>query len=794
MRFQSIYRRHINALTIAIFILSLSAAQFTLAQDLVLEEVVVTAQKRAESLQDVPLTVTALSADAIQNAGIDSLDEIKTLIPSLNIYSVAGPATSSISVRGAGTGVTDPTLEPSVGVFVDGVFMPRSVFGLSDLVDVDRIEVLMGPQGTLYGKNTNAGVVAVHTKGFTEEFEGMAEVTAGENSLRSIKLSLGGAVSDTLGFRFAVVKRDRDGLLENEINGRNELDELDNIALRGQLFWNPTDRLSIRAIGYHSKREGSMGEGERVFSPNSALVTGPFAAIPAGGSLVGDDRKVFANQPAGGTFDVSGGSLQLDYEFANGIALTSISAVQKWDQSGVTADADGTPAEFLTLIDNMDEKSYSQEVRLTSPGGDTIDWLVGGFWFKSDLQRGSSDPSNPYAVYGVSPLNYLPDFVTGLAPALVMPGDFATWENQYETESFALFGQATWNISDTTRLTAGIRYSDEEKDFLMAVAGYDAAGTLFTIPNILTGSYTGGIFVPLTSGTLVEGGPILRESSRQGDDITGMLSLNHTIGDTMLYATVATGSKSGGFNGSFGTLSAEDREFDREKTTSYEVGAKMGGLLDGRARVNLAAFYTEYDDFQAATFDAATAVFKVDNAGKQLTKGLSLEAMLAATENLTLSTNLQYLDAKYKDYENASCSRLLSPTGICDFTGERMEFAPKWAGMVAADYFLPLNNGDEFYANLSFSFKTNHLTDPLRTEHSITSYELWDARMGWRKGDWDLSIWAKNLTDEIYTHFVVAGVINSVYAGVLDAGESFHNYNLWINKPRTIGVTVRYSF
>lgn len=777
---------------IAAFVVAISVP--TLAQDIALDEIVVTAQKRAQSLQDVPLTVSVVSSADLENAGINSIDEIKKLVPSLNIYSVAGPATSSISIRGAGTGVTDPTLEPSVGVFIDGVFMPRSVFGLSDLVDVDRIEVLMGPQGTLYGKNTNAGVVAVHTKGAPQEFEGQAEVTAGEDKLLNVKLSLGGAISDTLGYRLAVVKRNRDGLLTNELNGNNELDELDNLAYRGQLFWDPTDRLSVRAIGYHSERKGSMGEGERVFSPNSALVVGPFAALPPGASLVGDDRRVFANQPAGGTMDANGGSVQIDYTLANDITFTSITAVQEWEQSDVVADNDGTPVEFLTLIDNMDEESFSQEFRLTSPGNETIDWVVGAFWFKSDLQRGSSDPSKPYAVYGVSPLNFIPDFVTGLAPALVMPGDYATWENQYETESYSVFGQATWNISDTTRLTAGMRYADEDKDFFMGVAGYDADGTVFTIPNILGGSYTGGIFVPLTSGTLFEGGPISRQSSRQDDDITGMLSLNHTIGDAMLYATIATGSKSGGFNGSFGTFSEADREFDQEATTSYEVGAKMDGLLDGRARVNLAYYYTEYDDFQAATFDAATVAFKVDNAGKQLTKGLSIDATVAATENLTLSAKVEYLDAEYKDFQNAGCSRLIDPTGVCDLTGETLEFAPKWAGAVAANYILPLNNGDEFYANLSMSFKGDHLTDPLRTEHSRTSYELWGARMGWRKGNWDLSVWGKNLTDEIYTHFVVAGAINSVYQGVLDGGESLNNYNLWINKPRSIGATVRYRF
>jgi iron complex outermembrane receptor protein len=507
-----------------------------------------------------------------------------------------------------------------------------------------------------------------------------------------------------------------------------------------------------------------------------------------------------------------GGSLQFDYEFDSVVVLTSISAFQSWEQSDITADSDGTFNDALTVNDRMEEDSYSQELRLTSPGGETLDWMVGAFWFKSELDRGSEKRDEVYSWYGYEPFmnNFPVDLgIPGVAPmAISADGDDVLWANQYESESFAVFSQATWNFSDRTSLTAGLRYGQEEKDFSMHVSVYDANDTLLTGGSLLgLPGYTpwiGGLIPTLASGGLAQAlggaamgdfdqGPVNRKNDLDDDSVTGMLSLNHFIGDTMLYATIATGAKSGGFNGSFGAASSENREYDPEDTISYEIGAKMNGLLDGRGRVNLAYFYTDYNDFQAVSFDPVTVSYIVLNAGQQVTQGIDLDASFAATDSLTLDAKISYLDAEYKDYEGANCSPTSGLPETCDLSGKRMEYAPRWSGSLAANYYHSLGNSSEIYGRLGLFFKTDHLVDPTRSSYGKgQSFEEWDARIGWRNDNWDLSVWGKNLTDEEYFTFTTGGLVNNQYAN-LDGGQSYQNFNAWMNPPRTFGMTLRYS-
>jgi iron complex outermembrane receptor protein len=677
-----------KSLGLAIAAITLSKANPVLAQDLMLEEVIVTAQKRAQSLQDVPISVATVSADTIQNAGINTIEDLKTLVPALNIYSTQSPALTSISLRGAGTGATDPTLEPSVGVFVDGVFMPRSIFGLSDLVDVERVEVLMGPQGTLYGKNTNAGVISVVTKGAPEGFEAQLETTAGDYGLMEGKVSLGGVMTDDLAWRVGGLIRQRDGLMDDEITGDDDYNEVDRQAWRGQLYWNPTDALSVRTIGYYSNSDTNQGDAERIFAPESMYyqyLAGVQAAVgmPAPG-LDGEDYKVQGTRPNRSEVEVTGGSIQLDYQFENDLTLTSISGYQDWSMDDTYGEVDGAAIDFLHSLWGMEEQAFSQELRLTSPGGETVDWLAGFFYFDSDLKLGSKSETAFNYAFGLPGIDFpLGPFTVPLAA----PGDHATWYNHNETETWSMFGQAAWNISEQTSMTLGLRYDDESKDFDMLVGAYDAAGVPWSIANLATGAYKGGAFVPLTSGNLVDDGLTIRSGDREEDNWSGMISLNHFIGDAMLYATVATGTKSGGFNGTFGATSIEDREFDTEESTNYEVGAKIEGLLDGRMRLNIAYFYTVYDDFQAATFDPVTVQRLVKNAGEQTTQGVDISTTTLVTDRLTLTASLQYLDAQYDDFKNANCHPLSGEKivdGACILDGEELEFAPDWSGSVSA--------------------------------------------------------------------------------------------------------------
>jgi iron complex outermembrane recepter protein len=789
----------VRKLPLAIAVVAASTSCFAESvedSNFMLEEIVVTAQKRSQSLQDVPMSVSAVSEQTMKNAGIQTVADVQRLVPALNIISSSSPANSSISIRGAGTSTSDPTLEPSVGMFVDGVFMPRSIFGLSDLVDVDRVEVLLGPQGTLYGKNTNSGVISVHTKGAPGAFEMNVETTIGEDNLEEVKFAVGGVITDEVGYRFAASSRRRDGLLEDDVTGDPDYNQLDKQAYRGQLFWDPTDELSVRAIAYYSLADANSAESESSLNTSSAYYTYlQGLGLPASTSVDPEDRKVSLSEPAGGRVEVQGASVQVDYSF-NDLTLTSITAYQEWEQSDVVYDSDLTSIDIGNYSERMDEQSISQELRLTSPGGETIDWVAGFFYFKSDVHRGSKDDVSSMFSVGLPGIPSAPA-LAGVAANLLEAGDYSTFENKYKSESFALFGQATWNITDATTVTAGLRYGQEEKDFSMHVSAYDASGTEFNLANwgFGFGPYAGGSFLPLVTGALgpdaadfSDWGAVNHADDLKNEDVTGMLSVNHFIGDSMIYASVASGSKSGGFNGTFGPLTLAEREYDTEKTVNYEIGAKLDGLLGGRARVNMAYFYTEYKDFQAVSYDPVSVAFTVQNAGKQVTQGVDVEATYLATENLTLTVKAEYLDAKYKEYEGANCYGGVS----CDLSGERLPGAANWTGALAADYILPLDNGSELYSHVGMSFKTQYNADPTGAPFAESRYEIWNARLGWRSDNWDLSLWGNNLTDETYVNITGGTVFGGVFAPA-DGGASYENYNSYINDPRSVGMTLRYT-
>lgn len=583
-----------------------------------IETILVTAQKHTQSAQEVPISITVIGDEELKNAGVNTINDIQLLVPSLNVRTSTSPAMSSITLRGAGTGSSDPTLQPSVGIFIDGVYMPRSVFGVSDLVDVDRIEVLLGPQGTLYGKNTNSGVVSVNTKGAPDEFEFQAQVDFGNYNQRDGQFSVGYALNDEISFRVAALKRSRDGFIDNVATG-NTLGNVDKEAFRGQVYWDITDNFSLRGIIYTSISEGAGNDSEHNFNPGSIYtdVLMPVYAAALGSTLdqIVDmdplNRKVYKNEVGElkPKVETDGGSLHLEYDFG-GVTLTSITAYQKWSQVDYFNDSDGTAVDITLETPDMSEKSLSQELRIASYGNEYFDWVAGLFYFESELNRGSKDHKYTQNNFGLPGIPS-PETVAPLIPNLINPGEYSYWTNSYDNKSIAVFGQGTWHLSEKTELTVGLRYGEDSTDFDMSFDVYDRNGLQFNAQNILTGEYQGGSFIPIAGGTLNEAlpsiiaflggqdpttidfsaGPVARSGSRDDDDVTGMISLTHQLDDAMIFATVATGTKSGGFNGSFGASSADEREFEQEKTINYEVGLKMD-LLDGAMRLNTSYFHT----------------------------------------------------------------------------------------------------------------------------------------------------------------------------------------------------------
>jgi iron complex outermembrane receptor protein len=619
----------------------------------------------------------------------------------------------------------------------------------------------------------------------SESLEGFGEVTTGSESQLDGKVSVASAVNDTLGLRFGANLRNRDGVYD-DINNGDQYDEIDKESYRGQVYWLPSDAVSVRAAGYYSSSEGKVGSNDSQFDSDyvagMAFLTGQ--DISSQIDTDPENRKVSRDFQPDTELAVKGASVQLDYVFDNGITFTSITAGQQWDMDGWGNDVDNLSLDVLSTNVYQEEDTFSQEFRLTSAGAEKIDWLVGAFYFDSDLQVG--DINKPFAIWGQD-----------LVPFLALAGHSFNHQADYTSESASIFGQATWNFTDSTSLTAGLRYAREDKDFRTRVDAFDATGTSVSQGGAIDAFGLNVSFSGLAATGLQ---PIDIEDDRSDSDVTGMISLNHFIGDTMLYATIATGTKSGGFNGNFGPTPLSAREYDKETSTNYEVGAKVDGLLNGRARVNAAVFYTVFEDFQTTIYDASIPGFTTSNAEEQTTAGVDLNATFLATENLVFNVSLEYLDAEFNDYDGAAChpsgpkaTQVSATAFVCDFSGETPPFVADWSGTISASYVLPLATGSEFYAYAGYNFKTDHDTATDGYNKGSDDLENLDARLGWRNDNWDISAWGRNLTDDVYNLGYSENTFTASIFPALGLTQR-QTYDRWLSEPRTYGLSVRYLF
>ena len=720
-----------------------------LAQTGALEEVIVTATKRAESLQDIPVAVNAFNSETIQEAGINNAGDLAIMTPALNINVNQSPFNARMTIRGIGTAQTDPALEPSVGLFVDGVFLGRSGLGMSDLTDIERIEVLQGPQGTLYGKNTNAGAISVITKRPNfEEFEGYMEASAGDYSMYRLTASASGPISDNLAFRLSGNVHQRDGYYDNSAG--DDLNDADDWNIQGKLQWEPTDSLSILLSGSHIDRDTTCCAADAVQSEsvNDALADQGFRPDK-------NDPYDYDVQPGiENSFDMESDllSMTIDYDIGWG-EITSITAWNDYDYS-VDQDPDRSQLDVLAVRnDDFSGDSFSQELRFTSQAGDNIDYMVGLFYYEQTTKRGDKpfvfvgDDFIPIAAQQDLPFPLPINF-------LVQPGDNLVVDYKQDTDTIAIFSQATWHIGDIWHLTGGLRWSDEEKE-----------SDLFSQTNstAISNDLIGASFLDSVST------PIDANLDRSSDNVDWMIRAAMDIGDdSMVYASAATGTKSGGFQSVNGA--PDEREFDDEDTTTYELGVKST-LLDARLRVNAAAFYTEIDDFQSQRqLETGLGTF-VSNEAEVEVSGLDLQVEAMPLPNLTLSAGLLYMH-KYEITDGPE-------------DGAELPFTPDYSGHLAATLVFPLADGG-IYWRTDYSYMDDHITNVAKAadlrDSDFDDRNLVNTKLGWRNDNWNISIWGKNLTDDEYASqtaspFLVTG---------MDA--------YFLAPPRTYGATLRYDF
>ena len=764
----------------------------------IIEEIVVTAQKREQSLQDVPIAISAYDANTLRRAGVKDLRDITALSPSLVLTSTQSEtAGTTARIRGVGTTGDNLGLESSVAVFIDGVYRNRNNVALTELGELERIEVLRGPQGTLFGKNASAGLIQIITRRpDVEQFDAYAEGSLGNYTLKRFAGGVTGPVlGEKLALRLDATFVEREGFIE-DVASDERYNDRDRYLLRGQLTSQITPELDLRLIADYTKREESC-------CAAVSVINGPAAGaiVAVGGAVISPPdpfkRQTTANAERGFLQDVEEKGVSAEFNWDLGFAtLTSITAWREWEADR-SQDPDYTSADILfrargTYENNFE--TFSQEFRLTGDIG-PVQWLAGFFYVDEDLVfrdaiRTGADYENYFnaLLFGATGVpNLLTDTISGLPgwPAgLPVFADGRGAQRDFfnqQADSWALFTHNIWNVNERTDLTLGLRFTEEEKKLraeleadnpaCLALAQALAGGA--SIPAQITAATCLPLINPLVDGNYA--------GDRKDSELTGTLSLGYDLTDDWrTYVSYSRGYKAGGYNLDRGGLpnpllgtlpTAESLEFEPETVDSWEIGAK-GGLWDNRITLNVAAFLAQFKDFQLNTFTGTN--FIVSNVKQVESKGVEAEFQFAATDRLSLLGGLAYTDARY---DNA----LEDPA----LAGRRVTNSPYWTATGAMAYEHPLPNNLLGFVNLDFRFNGDMNTgSDLKPEKRQGAYAVWNGRMGFGPDDehWIVEVWGRNLLDKDYRQVVI------------DAPLQTGSFAAFLGDPRTYGVTLRVNF
>jgi iron complex outermembrane recepter protein len=784
-----------------------------------LEEIIVTATKRAESLQHVPISVNVVSGSKMEQAGITNLEKMTAYVPNFSMNQTA--ISSTITMRGISSGINQ-SFEQSVGVYNDGIYFGKAQLSRLPLFDMERVEVLRGPQPTLFGKNSIAGAVSLITALPTTEFDGsvqaLYEPDAGEQDYRVV---VSGPLTDALSGRLAVLYREMDGWTKNVAAGNSDEKQEEETVVRLGLLWNANDDLSVR-FKYENAQFDTEGRNVELFNDiirednpvgGRSYITGISRLVTQLNTLIGANFPVGDPRRRTGPLvtnyvrddglyndkrtsvggdesknDVHNALLNIDYSLGEH-TLTFVTGYVEYKTEEL-CDCDYTAAPIIdgsTLEEDYDQ--FSQEIRLTSPGGQTVDYIGGIYYQKSNLDYRDSlnVPTN-------SLLRILNNAYAGIS---------SRREFEQDSEVWAGFLQLTWNITDDWRLIAGGRYTKEEKDASRIQAHFDAAGT-----------NRGGSSVQLNA---LFGALILEPNTMRGsideDAFTPLLTLQwDATDDVMLYASYVEGYKSSGFDNRSnsdanpavivpGTPAAAVGAwaFDEEKAKSLELGVKAS--IASVAEINAAVFYTEYDDLQTSVFDGGVG-FNVVNAGKAEIKGVELDGRWFVHEYVTFSGALGYLDFKFDDYTVAQCwfgQSVLEPASVtnaalqqCDASGERKEYTPEWKGTLAANFNYPISDYMELRATIDLQYSDEYLWSPQLDPRSMQdSYHKINARIALAQAEekWELALIGNNLNDERTINYGGTGVL----ANVATAGTG-NAYYVFSDRPRSYALQAVYRF
>lgn len=767
-------------------------------------DIVVTARRRSETAQEVPIAISVVAGEQIDNTGSFNVGRLTQLAPALQFYS-SNPRNTAVNIRGIGApfGLTNDGIEQGVGIYVDDVYYSRVASSTFDFLDVAQIEVLRGPQGTLYGKNTTAGAINITTNQPGFDFEGKAEVSIGNLGFRQAKAAISGPLSETLAARIAISSTSRRGTIYNITTDR-WIQSQDNIGIRGQLLWRPADNLDV-TLAADWNRQDAVCCGS-VFVRTGATqrpLSRQFAALAAAQGYVVPSTDPYdritdldANLNAGN--EIGGVSLRAKWDIGSG-TLTSITAWRYWDWQPEN-DRDFTGLPIVTRSQNPSQQDqYTQELRYNYTG-DRFDFVVGGFYYYQRIDTQGTEAHGPASSrWTINPGNTLSNDPS------VLDGLTAINTQYLKNTSAALFGQASWKVTDQLTIQPGVRLNYDKKEgyYRRRVFAGDGTPVVFGPTDAVTIARL-SVFAPQ------EIAPIFSDWNFSYD----MTLTYEPTPDLLFYATYAKTFKSGGINQNGVPVDAQNNPIlaagtvKPESVNHYEAGAKAE-FWDRRATLNLTAFRTDIENYQANVNNGQFGVLRgyLANAGKVRTQGVEFDASIRPSERFRAYANGAYTDAKYVKFVDAPCPPELSggttaaagqtpsapgtPGGIspqnCDISGQRLPGVSKWAFSYGAEFNAPASlfgQDGQFYLGYDGSYRSDWSSNPSPSAYSwIDGYALSNLRAGFRtEAGLDLFVWVRNAFDAEYLEQLFVGPGNTGLITGLPGD------------PRTWGGTIKARF
>lgn len=703
------------------------------------DEIIVTARKREESVETTPIAISAFTSDTMDAKGITSIVDVARFVPNLIIDGGGGGSSSSSTVFLRGIGQSDflITTDPGVGIYIDGVYYARTTGTIMNLLDLERVEVLRGPQGTLFGKNTIGGAISYISAKPNPDGGGKLELRGGKNNYYEARAMVDAPISENLNSRFSALYKTKDGYTDRVLVGEREGDER-TFAARAMFEWSPSDQFTADLAIDYSKRNGTSAENAIIqFEPTAPLATlwGIFVGGPGNPpSAVGANPR--QNNSTGPNIDdneVFGVGLTMEYDFGDAV-LKSISSVRTLE-AAFGRDADGTPNAFLSTNNRVVQQQYSQELQLTGRSfDDRLNW-VGGVYYFNELAKDTNEVRLASGLYDA--LEALPAAILPLAPGSVCPGPFPAnicaggagnpinagldldfdIYNKVRVDSYAMFGSGTLSLTDQLNFTAGLRYSDESKEYFLDHSRVNS-GVAIIAPTTLNDSWNAW---------------------------SPKVSLDFQAGEnTLLYTSASRGFKSGGFNGRPTSQGAVD-SYDPEFVWSYEAGVKTS-FADRRVLLSMAAFIYDYQDMQLTSVRAdptGNLLLVTENAGTAKITGFEAELRAMLSDDFTIDATLGILNARYDT---------LNP-GATVTTDLLLSRTPDLTFSFGAEYVFDVADNFDLTVRSDYSYQSSQALDPQNTAALIQDgYGLLSARMTLRpqNANWEVAVYGTNITNELY--------------------------------------------